>query len=322
MNMQATPAAPKDAPLFAELADGPGGGVATWLTTDDNVQIRVVSWGQEAPMGTVLLFPGRTEYAEKYGPAAAELLRRGYGTLTIDWRGQGLADRLIPDTALGHVTDFLDYQRDVAAMMAHASSANLPRPFYLLAHSMGGCIGLRALHEGLDVDACAFTGPMWGIGMAPVLRPIAWTISSVGRAIGLKNMLSPGQSRTGYVLRQGFEGNTLTNNPEMFDWMRSHLQAQPQLGLGGPTLLWLSEALHECRALAALPAPDLPCITFLGADEEIVGTDAIHRQMAHWPKGTLKVVEGAQHEILMEGPAIRNATFDALTDLFVPTPAG
>jgi len=319
MNMQATPPSTTDAPLFADMAGGPAGGVATWLTTDDDVRIRVVGWGQDAPKGTVLLFPGRTEYAEKYGPAATELYKRGYGTLTIDWRGQGLADRLIPDPSLGHVNDFLDYQRDVAAMVDHARKANLPRPFYLLAHSMGGCIGLRALHNGLGVEACAFTGPMWGIGMAPILRPVAWTVSTVGRAIGLSNALSPGQHRTGYVLRQAFEGNTLTNNPEMFDWMRGHLAAQPQLGLGGPTLLWLNEALRECRKLAALPAPDTRCITFLGDEEDIVGTDAIHRQMARWSKGTLTMVKGAQHEVLMESPAIQKATFDALADLFTPT---
>ena len=37
------------------------------------------------------------------------------------------------------------------------------RPLHLLAHSMGGCIGLRAVIEGMPVAACVFTGPMWGI---------------------------------------------------------------------------------------------------------------------------------------------------------------
>ena len=314
--MQAAPEILTDAPLHADLAEGPSGGVADWLTTSDGVRIRAVTWGQEASKGTVLLFPGRTEYAEKYGPAASELLARGYATLTVDWRGQGLADRLIGDASLGHVHRFLDYQKDVEALVAHAKAAGLPRPFYLLAHSMGGCIGLRALHEGLEVAACAFTGPMWGIGMARPLRPAAWGISGLGRALGLTTMLTPGQTRTSYVLRQEFEGNTLTNNEDTFNWMRTHLKAHPELGLGGPTLLWLNEALRECRALARMPAPDLPCITFLGTEEDIVGTDAIHALMARWPKGHLDLVKGAQHEVLMEGPEIRKATFDAIDALF------
>ena len=105
------------APLFAE-ADGPAGGVAYWLTTVDQIRIRVAVWGHDAAKGTVLLFPGRTEYVEKYGRAATDLLTRGYATVTVDWRGQGLADRLQPNAALGHVADFKDYQLDVDAVVA------------------------------------------------------------------------------------------------------------------------------------------------------------------------------------------------------------
>ena len=83
------------APLFPQ-ADGPQGGVAQWLTTSDGVRVRVAVWGRDAPKGTVLLFPGRTEYVEKYGRAAGDLLARGFATVAIDWRGQGLADRLQP----------------------------------------------------------------------------------------------------------------------------------------------------------------------------------------------------------------------------------
>ena len=39
----------------------------------------------------------------------------------------------------------------------------LPRPWRLLAHSMGGTIGLRALTRGVPVAAAVFSAPMWGI---------------------------------------------------------------------------------------------------------------------------------------------------------------
>lgn len=183
---------------------------------------------------------------------------------------------------------------------------------------MGGCIGLRALHAGLDVAACAFTGPMWGIGLSPVLRPIAWVFSALGRRVGLGAMLAPGQTRAYYTLRQPFDGNTLTNDAEMFAWMRGHMQAHPELGLGGPTLRWLNEALIECRALAALPAPTTPCLTFLGAQEDIVDTDAVHTQMQRWANGRLEMVDPAEHEVLMDTPEIRTRAFDALAEIFVP----
>ena len=82
----------ESAPLFAEIADGPDGGEAWWLTADDGVRIRVGAWAKDAPKGTVLLFPGRTEYIEKYGRTAAHLARRGYATRWLP--GQGLPQGL------------------------------------------------------------------------------------------------------------------------------------------------------------------------------------------------------------------------------------
>lgn len=104
----------------------------------------------------MLLFPGRTEYVEKYGPAAGELAARGYATLTVDWRGQGLADRPLKDANTGHVARFSDYQKDIAALLDHAVREKLPKPWFLLTHSMGGAIGLRALYNALPVKAVAF----------------------------------------------------------------------------------------------------------------------------------------------------------------------
>ena len=107
----------KDAPLLEKIADGPPGGRALWMTAADGVRVRVVCWPQEGARGTVLLLPGRTEYAEKYGRAASDLGTRGYGTLTLDWRGQGLSDRITGDSMTGHVSDFIDYQADLDALL-------------------------------------------------------------------------------------------------------------------------------------------------------------------------------------------------------------
>ena len=167
------------APFFSDVDDGPAGGHAVWLTCDDGVRIRLGVWPHDGAKGTVLLFPGRTEYIEKYGRAAADLAARGYATLAVDWRGQGLADRLMQDRAPGHVVEFADYQRDVRAVIAAAQEMDLPRPWHLIAHSMGGCIGLRALHEGLPVASAVFTGPMWGIELPRAIRPMAFTARSV-----------------------------------------------------------------------------------------------------------------------------------------------
>ena len=302
----------KIAPFYSDIADGPEGGVAHWLTTSDGLRIRVAHWTGPDLKGTILMFPGRTEYIEKYGRAAQEFLSRGYATVVVDWRGQGLAGRTQANSTYGDVGKFTDYQSDVAAMSAHVRDLGLPKPYYLVAHSMGGCIGLRALHEGLAVKAAAFSAPMWGIEMSPVLRPFAWIMSTLSRKLGFEEILSPGQDAETFVEKVLFADNTLTSDEETFEFFKRQAAAYPDLTLGGPTLRWLNEALREMRKLAAKPSPTVPCLTFLGTDEEIVDPSRIRSRMAHWTNGHLEVIEGAKHEVMMETPEVRTRVFDAI----------
>lgn len=308
------PLAPAD--FHAEIAGGPPGGAAWWVETADEIRIRVGVWPSDGARGTVLLFPGRTEYIEKYGDSARHLAARGFATLAVDWRGQGLADRLVDDARIGHVLKFTDYQKDVAAMLRAARELDLPRPFYLLAHSMGGCIGLRAVMEGMPVQAVAFTGPMWGINLGRFLKPMALALCYGGPVMGRGLSLPPQTRPEAYVEWQPFEGNNLTNDPQMYQMMQDQLAAVPALSLGGPSLHWMREALSETRHLAGRPSPDLPCVTYLGTDETIVDVPRIHDRMAKWPRGRLELIEGARHEVLMEGPELRARVFDDICGLF------
>ena len=97
--------APEAAPFFAEVADAPEEARAFWVTALDGMRLRVTLLAR-GEAGTVLLFPGRTEYAEKYGRVARDLAARGLAVVTVDWRGQGLSARLLEDAGIGHVVAF------------------------------------------------------------------------------------------------------------------------------------------------------------------------------------------------------------------------
>lgn len=288
------------APIFAAMAEGPADGLAVWATTADSRKIRLGVWGLQAGQGTVFLFPGRTEYIEKYGRTATDLLQRGFATLCIDWRGQGLAERALADPLPGHVNDFAEYQQDFAAMLGFAKARGLPQPWFLLAHSMGGCIGLRSLMTDHPFRAAAFSAPMWGIQMPAWQRPLAGSAAAFAAQIGLAQRYAPGTGPETYVTTAGFADNTLTRDRGMWDYMGDHLRAEPQLALGGPTLAWLAAALTECRALARMPSPDLPCLVALGSHERIIDPAPIHARMAHWPGGRLEIYQDGEHEILMD----------------------
>lgn len=311
------------APLYTDVAEGPEGGRAFWLRAADGVRLRIGLWTPDgADKGTVLLFPGRTEYVEKYGRAARDFAKRGYATLAIDWRGQGLADRLLDDSMSGHVNVFTDYQKDVEAVVQALDHLDLPRPLHLLGHSMGGCIGLRAAMNGLPVTSCSFTGPMWGIRIASPLRPVAWSLSWGSRHMGLGHLYAPGTKSNTYVMVEPFENNKLTGDQGMYDYMIAQAKAHPELTIGGPSLRWLHEALGETLSLSRQPSPDLPCLTLLGTEEDIVEIPRIRARMAAWPGGRLEDIKGGRHEVMMDTPEMRKRVFDMLAAHYDATSNG
>ncbi len=309
------PFAPTPAPLYCGPGDGPAGGRAVWLRTRDEVRIRAGLW-RGGDRGTVVLMPGRTEYIEKYARAAGDLVARGWSVVTVDWRGQGLADRALADPMVGHVQDFDQYQRDLDAVLALVRAEGMPAPLMLMAHSMGGCIGLRALHRDLGFRAAVFSAPMWGILMAAWLKPVAQVLSALATPLGQAHRYAPGTGAKTYVAEAAFQGNVLTTDQPMWDWMRAQVVAHPELSLGGPSMGWLRAALTECAALAMKPAPAVPAICALGTAEKVVDPAPVHLRMAGWADGQLDLYPGLEHEIMMEGPADRARFFDRAAALF------
>lgn len=311
------------APYFHDIAMGSAAAHAVWAQASDGVRLRIAIWPEvtaSEPRGTILLLPGRTEFVEKYGLAAADLAARGFATVAIDLRCQGASDRLLDNPLTGHVVRFDDYQMDVAALLDVARAEGMPEPYYLLAHSMGGPIAFRAMVDGLPVKAAALTAPMWGIKMAPHLRPIAWGLCWAAQTFGFSHIFTPGTRKAAYVGIEPFEGNSLTSDPDMYAYMKAQLAAQPQFGLAGPSLQWLYASLKELRRQAREPAPPIPTLTFLGTDEDVVQHPPIHRRMANWPMGRLDIIKGGRHEVLMETPAIRAEVFDKIAAHFAAYP--
>jgi lysophospholipase len=306
------------APFFSEIADGPADGVAFWVKADDGVRLRLGMWKTEGSgAGTVLMFPGRTEYIELQGRTARDFRAHGYSILTIDWRGHGLSDRLTDDPNTVHVNSYEDYQRDVRAMVDAAKALDLPKPWFLFGNSMGACIGLRAVIEGLDVKACAFSAPMWRIKMSLfqslIAIPVAWTACHLGKG----HMYIPGHDERNYASYHPFEGNRITSDPDSYGYWVRQGHAEPSLQMGGSSMKWLLQSLYECLRLSKLPSPSLPCIAFWGDQDEIVDFEPIETRMSEWPHGSVMRIENAKHALVLEQPKTRKKLIDKTHALFL-----
>lgn len=306
------------APLNFEVAEAPKNGAAYWLRTDDNVRIRVGLWQPKANRyGTVFFFTGRSEYIEKYGRTIEDFLSAGFATYIIDWRGQGLSDRLTNSQRKGHIHKFSDFQKDVAAIVESAKRLDLPKPWFLVGNSMGCTIGLRSIMEDLPVAACVFLSPMWSIRLSAVERFIARPLSWTFRALGQGEAYTPGRKDQFYALSVDYANNELTNDADMFQYYKDQAEAIPEAQLASPTMGWLYESLTECKYLASKPSPNIPCLTFYGLNDTIVDFKAAETRMKNWQNGKLDIIGEGMHDLLCNKPEIRNYVRDRLVDFFI-----
>lgn len=298
----------------------PANAFAGMLRTRDGVHLRFARFAPPpGNKGTVCIFPGRSEFIEKYFETVADLQKRGFAVAILDWRGQGLSDRALRNRAKGHVKRFSAFDTDLKAFMAEIVLPDCPPPFFALGHSMAGAIVLRALVRGERwFDRVVLSAPMialHGLGAKAVTR---WTIRTM-RWAGFGTRFVPGGSDA-IIGTAPFAGNILTSDPVRYARNAAILKADPLLGIGSPTVTWTDSAM---RAMAALAEPSLPGrirqpLLLIGAGrDQVVSTPAIEEFGVRLRNGSHLVIPGAQHELLMEQDQFRGQ-FWAAFDAFVP----
>lgn len=312
--------------LVATAADPiPEGAVVEWTTAPDGTKLRVARWcPANATRGTVVLLHGRTEFIEKYFEFIREVLARGYAVATLDWRGQGLSERALPNPHKGHVDHFDLYVEDLRHVVETFVAPACPSPYRVVCHSMGGNIGLRYLgaHPG-TFSTALFSAPMWGIGKGARTSPFVRALSLLTTSLRLGSRYVPGLGGDWASGAYPFEGNTLTSDRERFERAAAQIEAEPKLALGGPTLGWVTQAI---AAMDVLHGPGFPeaieiPITVCSAHEDaLVSVTAQQLITERLPNAKHVVIEGARHELLMETDEHRDRVWAEIDALLAGTP--
>ncbi len=299
----------------------PEGAEEHWLEGRGGVRVRVMSAPtlRQPCRGSVIVAPGRTEFIEKYFEVTRELQARGFAVFCIDWRGQGLSGREVENGQKGHIVNFDDPVNDLSTALK-LLGAKLPRPHIGLAHSMGGGILLRALQtRRVELDAAAFSAPMWGIAnLGDVPKGLSRFMASVGGG----GQFAPGVEKR--WKRESFKRNPVTNDKERHARCQGLILEEPRLALAGPTYGWVAAAadmLDGFRQPGAFAHLRLPILIASAGNELLVDNKSHDAIAAQLPDATHITIEGAKHEVLMELDEYRTqfwAAFDALAQRVAP----
>lgn len=279
---------------------------------------------EEPPSAVVVCLGGLSEFAEKYYEVAHDMLDRGYAFWFIDWQYQGRSGRLGKYPHRRHSDGFEADVSDLHKLVADyikPSSVHPDRgriPMIMLAHSMGGNIGLQFLSQYPKFfDAAAFSAPFLGIyNFTWPLKLLATIIAPVLPVMG-KSYVFGGQDWK--------EGSRKSDGSDIFShdgvrdalhnyWSKTH----PELQVGNVTFGWVIKALKSC---ARITHPDfaqtiqIPVLMAAAGEDKIIDNDPIQIVAERLPHGEYLEIPGAHHEILMESDEYRNAFLNAFDKL-------
>ena len=290
------------------------------LKTPDAVSLRFARFAPPpGRKGTLCIFPGRSEFIEKYFEVIRDAQARGLAVAILDWRGQGLSQRALPDPHKGHAKDFSQYDTDLEAFMKEVVLPDCPPPLFAMAHSMGAAILLRAAHRGRRwFDRVVLSAPMIDLPWPGLPRLTTATVQAL-YVTGFRRMYVPGGGARP-VTTFPFLGNVLTSDPVRYARTAEIVEAEPALALGSPTVGWVHsafKAMAECAAPTYANKIRQPILIVAAGHDQVVSTAATEQFALRLRTGTHLVVAGARHELLMERDDFREQ-FWAAFDAFVP----
>ncbi len=283
-------------------------------TLHARARLRLAYWkGAEKAPGTVILVQGRGEYLEVYGETVADFCQRGFAVMAYDHRDQGGSQRRLRRG--GHVGSYKSYAEDLVSVVRFAGQLDLPRPFYIVAHSMGGLVALTAAPQLVDdVARMVLLAPALGLERLPMPSGLVEALTSLSGVLGLD------RTRVGkpVVPATPFADNRISSDPARYRTLTGLAAANPDLTVGAPTLGWVRATLTAARRVRrdiGLPLA-IPSLFIASGRDEIVSTPVIDRFARSAPGGGAVLIPGARHQVLLERDELRDLAFAAL-DAFI-----
>ena len=286
----------------------PQGAAVETCAMADAWPVRTVHWqGRADGPGSILFLTGRGDFIEKYAETFWDLTDAGWGVASFDWRGQGLSGRQ-GDTAMkGHSPGFGNWLGDLDTLIDWFEAV-MPRPWFAVAHSMGGHLLLRHLGETpRQFERAVLLAPMLGLSARPVGPWVARTMARAMTALGLggRYVIGGGDYAPGKAgsIRQ----HLLTSDPQRYADEAWWVAQNPALGLGSATFGWVDAAFRSSDALwnDALERVATPVLLMIPAEDGLVDNARTRAAAVRLPDARLETVAGAGHELLRETDAIR-----------------
>lgn len=286
-------------------------GVSSTFTGIDGIEINyhTIKRGMKT---AIVIIPGRTEPTRKYAEVVWDLRYEKADFFLMDHRGQGYSGRMLTDSHKGYVEKFEHYIDDFDKFLQQQVLNQGYEKIYLIAHSMGGAIGLyHHILKGRTFDKIVAVAPMLEVETGSFSHTFTLNYLRFLTVMGLGENYVHGADRGSVDFP--FENNEVTHSEARFQMARDLERDNLFLVMGGATNHWVVEALAAGRKISRKKKKlkDVPILMLQAGKDTFVRSRRQNKVCKL--KNCRKVrFEDAKHEILMESDDIRN---DAMREI-------
>ena len=301
----------------------PSGGDSFFYKTTDGVNLRIAIWNETSSKGTILLQSGRTEFIEKYYEVIQEFVNRGFCVALMDWRGQGLSDRVAKDIRIGHVDNFSDYDSDFEEVIRKIYQDSCPKPWIAVGHSMGGCLVASNAAKNTDLfDAIILCAPMLTLQMPNLIKKLIHVLGFMTK-IGLKEkaLARPEWHEDEGWRENPFTENQVTSDPIRYERTMMLIREHQEHAIGGLTVGWVYGALKRTREMISpgwIKKIEQPLLLLNATKDKLVNPKENVKICSQSNTVTIEDIDG-EHEILMETDLIREQAWNAIDEFLKKT---
>lgn len=299
-------------PLLDNLAELP------LLLTTDGRKLYCATYPAENPRGTVLLLHGFTENTLKYSELIYSLLYSGYSVAAYDQRGHGRSwrDPEVHPSSVTHVDRIDDYVQDLD-LVVRTILKDMPKPWFLFAHSMGGAVAVLYLENMTPVfNRVVLCAPMIAPNLSGLSPKAACRICRIARCIHHEKrhpfFMKP------YSGPEDFQSSNATDE-NRFAWYDSIKAARNEFQNTVPSYQWIMEAVRVTETILTPGKPErirCPILLYTAALDTTVLPGPQEAFIRRVPKGKQVLVQGARHEIYRSADDVFFPWWQSVLDFF------
>lgn len=299
-------------------------GECLFVPMDDGVRLRLGLFEPGKPdsavKGTLVLMTGYSEFIEKYAETIGDFLALDYRVTILEWRGHGLSGGRLPNQPkVLHLDDFETNISDLVTAMQSVIMQVFPRPYFGVAHSMGGQILLRTAVKHPDFFSMLSL-------CAPLLGAIdsgfnLWRLKLVARFLQWRDKLqTPLPSKVTDRVGGEMRVNRVTNDQARFQRTEEILINNPHANVEVKSIGWSVAALKTMEDTLRpefLGGFETPIFIGLADEELLVDNSASHKATAYLPQAVSRVYPDTKHELFMEKDGPRRKFISDIDSFFM-----